>query len=297
MKKACVIGCPISHSLSPIIHNYWLKKYGIEGEYSAIEVKPEDLEDFIMMLGKNGFAGCNITLPHKEAAWQVVSKFSGSPDDEIYTLPNHVAHFMRAINTIVIDQNHHFVATNTDFIGFARNLIECQPNYDYQNSIAFIIGAGGAAKAIAFALASMNVAQIVITNRSIEKAFAVKDMMVQHFNYQEEKFNVIEWGKRSDVIASCNLVVNATSLGMKGQPPLEIDLSALPENSLVTDIVYTPLETPFLAQAKANGAIVVDGLGMLIHQAAPGFEAWFGVKPEIDDDLRQEVIKHLQKRP
>lgn len=294
--KACVIGYPISHSLSPVIHNYWLKKYGIDGEYTAVEVKPEELESFILSLGKNGYKGCNITLPHKEKAWQVVSKFNKSPDDEFYTLPNHVAHFMQAINTIVIDQNNHFVATNTDFIGFARNLLESQPNYDYANSIAFIIGAGGAAKAIAFALASMNVQQIVITNRTIEKAFEVKDMMVKNFNFPDDKFSVIDWKDRSNILVNCNLIVNATSLGMKNQPELDIDLSDLPDNSLVTDIVYNPLETEFLKQAKKYGAITVDGLGMLIHQAAPGFEAWFGKKPEIDEELRQTVLNHLKNR-
>ncbi len=294
--KACVIGYPISHSLSPIIHNYWLKKYNIEGEYTAIEVKPEDLEQFILNLGKNGYSGCNITIPHKEKAWEVVSKFSGSPDDELYTVPNHIAFFMKAINTIVIDQNQHFVATNTDFIGFARNLLEAQPNYDYANSIALILGAGGAAKAVAFALASMNIAHIVIANRTLTKAFEVKEMMVEHFNYPEDKISVVEWEDRDAIIKSSNIVVNATSLGMKNQPDMDIDFSELQKKSLVTDIVYNPLETTFLRKAKEAGAIVVDGLGMLIHQAAPGFEAWFGQKPEIDEELRNAVLNHLENK-
>ncbi len=293
MKKACVIGYPISHSLSPVIHNYWLKKYDIEGEYSAIEVKPEDLEIFITNLGKSGFKGCNITVPHKEKAWEIISKFNQTPQD---TLPSHVANFMQAINTIVIDENNNYIATNTDFLGFARNLLEAQPDYDYKNSIAYIIGAGGAAKAVAFALASLNVSHIIITNRTISKAFEVKDMMVNNFNFPENKFDVVAWENRNDVFRNCNIVVNATSLGMKNQPELDVNFTGLPENSLVTDIVYNPLETDFLKKARASGAIIVDGLGMLLHQAAPGFEAWFGKKPEVDDKLRSEVLNYLKTK-
>lgn len=291
--KACVIGYPISHSLSPVIHNYWLKKYGIEGEYLAIEVKPERLESFILDMSKNGFKGCNITLPHKEKAWEIVSKFNGSPEDELYTLPNHIAYYMRAINTLVVDGSGNYVATNTDFIGFARNLLDRQPDYDYKNAIAYIIGAGGAAKAVAFALASMNIKQLVITNRTIEKAAEIKNMMTQNFGWSENNIDVVAWEKRSDVIPHCSIIVNATSLGMKGKENLDINFAGLKKDTLVTDIVYNPLETKFLKDAKAAGAITVDGLGMLLHQAAPGFEAWFGKKPEVDEDLRMTVLKGL----
>jgi shikimate dehydrogenase len=293
MKKACVIGYPISHSLSPVIHNYWLRKYGIEGEYSAIEVAPKDLETFISSLVSSGFRGCNITIPHKEKAWEIFSKINHSAKN---TIPEQIADFMQAINTLVVDENNKLVATNTDFIGFARNLLSAQPDYDYKNAIAYIIGSGGAAKAVAFAFASMGVSQIVITNRTISKAFDVKEMMVNKFGWQANKFDVIEWEKRNEVIKHSSIIVNATSLGMKGQPELDIDLSGLRENTLVTDIVYNPLETTFLKRAKEKGAIVVDGLGMLLHQAAPGFEAWFGKKPEVDSELRQAVLKHLNSR-
>jgi shikimate dehydrogenase len=295
--RACVIGSPISHSLSPVIHNYWLKKYGIEGEYVAIEVKPDRLEAFLKDLDKAGFKGCNITVPHKEAAWQIISKMNEESDADSgsQTLPDHVAYYMRAINTVVVSKGG-LVGTNTDFVGFARNLLDRQPNYDYKNSIAYIIGAGGAAKAVAFALASMNVKQIVITNRTIERSFEIKDMMVKSFGYPEERFDVIPWEKRNDVFANCNIVVNATSLGMKGSEELDINFKGLLKDSLVTDIVYNPLETNFLKKAKAAGAITVDGLGMLLHQAAPGFEAWFGKKPTVDEDLRIEVLKHLKNK-
>lgn len=291
MKKACVIGYPISHSLSPIIHNHWLNKYEIEGSYEAIEVAPENLEKFIKEMPENGFKGCNITVPHKERAWEIISgmkKFS-----EKDTLPSHVARYMKAVNTIKIDDNGDYIATNTDFLGFARNLIEAEPNYDYQNSIAYIIGAGGAAKAIAFALASMRVMQIVITNRTEEKCYEIKELLCSNFGYSENKFDIIPWEKRNEVFNHCNIVVNTTSLGMKGKDELEVDISGLPENSLVTDIVYNPLETNLLKQARENKHIAVDGLGMLLHQAAPGFESWFGKKPEVDKGLREEVLLNL----
>jgi shikimate dehydrogenase len=289
--KSCVIGYPISHSLSPIIHNYWLKKYNIEGSYKAIEVLPENLEKFIKEMPQNGLTGCNITLPHKEAAWKIVSQMREFSDKD--TLPSHVAKYMKAINTIYINDAGEYIATNTDFIGFARNLIEAQPNYDYQNSIAYIIGAGGAAKAIAFALASMRVMQIVITNRTIDKCFEIKELLCKNFGFSENKFDIVDWEKRNEVFPHCNLVVNTTSLGMKGKAELEVDISKLPENSLVTDIIYNPLHTKLLTVAKNNGQIIVDGLGMLLHQAAPGFESWFGKKPEIDEGLRKAVLEKL----
>lgn len=293
-KKACVIGYPISHSASPIIHRYWLEKYGIEGEYEKKEVTPEELEDFLLNIEAHGYCGCNITLPHKEEAWKIVEDNYGfgSKENLEDNLPSFVAKYMKAINTVVVD-NGKLVATNTDFLGFARNLIENQPEFDYRNSICLILGAGGAAKAVAFALASMGVYQIVITNRTIEKCFEIKDMITKNFGYDEDRFDVIEWDNRNDVLKHCNLLVNTTSLGMKGKDELDIDVSLMPEGSLVTDIVYNPLETKLLKDAKKNGHLTVDGLGMLLHQAAPGFEGWFGKKTEVTKELRNEVIKAL----
>lgn len=292
MKKACVIGYPIAHSLSPIIHNYWLNKYEIEGSYEAIEVAPENLEKFLKEMPENGFKGCNITVPHKERAWEIISGMKEFSEKD--TLPSHVARYMKAVNTIKIDDNGDYIGTNTDFLGFARNLIEAEPNYDYQNTIAYIIGAGGAAKAIAFALASMRIMQIVITNRTEEKCHEIKELLCNNFGYSENKFDIIPWEKRNEVFKHCNLVVNTTSLGMKGKSELEVDISGLPENSLVTDIVYNPLETNLLKQAHENKHIAVDGLGMLLHQAAPGFESWFDKKPEVDEGLREAVLNKLK---
>lgn len=293
MKKACVIGYPISHSLSPVIHNYWLDKYNIEGSYDAVEVKPEHLEDFITNLDKNGFRGCNITVPHKEEAWNIISKLNKLEDaEQELDLPQHVAKYMQAVNTLVVDEenDNNLVATNTDFLGFSRNLIENAPDFDYRNSVAYIIGAGGASKAIAFALACLHVQQIIITNRTREKAEEIKNILVNDFQYPEDNFDVIDWDRRNEFFEHCNLVVNTTSLGMKNMPELDVDISTLPENSLVTDIIYNPLETKLLKQARELGHVVVDGIGMLLHQAAPGFEAWFGKKPEVTEELKKLVL-------
>lgn len=295
-KKACVIGYPIKHSLSPVIHNYWLGKNGIEGEYEAVEVAPDDLEWFILNLHKNGYKGCNITVPHKEEAWKIIDKHYGFGGTECgkESLPSHVAKFMKAINTIVVDDEGKLTATNTDFLGFARNLIASEPEFDYRNAVCLIVGAGGAAKAIAFALASLGVYQIVMVNRTIEKCFEIKDIITQNFGYDEDRFDVVEWEKRNDVVKHCNFVVNTTSLGMQGSAELDLDISGMNEDSLVTDIVYNPLETKLLADARVNGYKVVDGLGMLLHQAVPGFEGWFGKSPIVDEELREKVLDRLK---
>jgi shikimate dehydrogenase len=296
MKKACVIGHPISHSLSPVIHNYWLNKYEIEGSYQAIDVKESELEDFILNLNDNGYRGCNITLPYKEKVWEILFKEhnSNSLNDSQLPLPRHIANYMQSINTLVYDeQTKELVATNTDFLGFARNLIENAPEFQYNDSVAYIIGAGGASKAIAFALATLNVKQILITNRTKEKSEEIKKLMTENFNYPVEQFDIVDWEHRNDFIENCNLLVNTTSLGMKGMKSLDLDISTLPENSLVTDIIYNPLETNLLKVARELGHITIDGLGMLLHQAAPGFEGWFGTKPEVTSELKRICIEKL----
>ena len=291
MTKACVIGHPIAHSLSPVIHNFWLKKYGIEGEYEAVDVAPENLENFLNNLKNNGYKGCNITIPHKERAWEIISNMNDFVSDD--ELPSKIASFMKAVNTVVINNDGKFTATNTDFLGFARNLLSYEPEFDYQNGVCFVLGAGGAAKAVIFALTSMLVQHIVISNRTLEKAQEIERIMVEEFGLGSELISVVEWEKRNDVIPHCNLLVNTTSLGMKGKSGLDIDLSGLPEESLVTDIVYNPLETNLLKEAKALGHKTVDGIGMLLHQAAPGFEGWFGKRPEVDSELKNLLLSKL----
>ncbi|MDX1950400.1 MAG: shikimate dehydrogenase [Rickettsiales bacterium] len=338
-KKACVIGYPISHSLSPVIHNYWLKKYGIEGSYEAVEVAPENLENFLLNLDKNGYRGCNITIPHKERAFEVLGtpelQNSRNPNLKLRSsevpefqepLPAQVARLMGAVNTIVVDENKNLVATNTDFLGFARNLIENAPEFDYDKSTALILGAGGAGKAIAFALASMQVPALVITNRTREKAEEIKNIMINNFGFPASNIEVIDWEMREEILPHINIVVNTTSLGMvkkegekdgrlegekdgslegqkeinlqslKPSPLQTINLKTLPPKSLVTDIVYNPLETELLKHARELGHIAVDGLGMLLHQAAPGFEAWFGKKPLVDKGLREAVLSAMANR-
>ncbi len=278
--RAGVVGYPISHSLSPYIHNYWLKRYGIAGQYDAIEVPPEDLKTFLNSLPAKGFNGVNLTLPHKVEALSIL----GNVDP--------FAEFIGAVNTVIINDGH-FLGTNTDFVGFVRNIETGAPGFDFAAGKAVLLGAGGAARAVVFALASMKAPEIVITNRSYEKAEAIAADMRNQFGLSETQIYAAEWESRSDILADTNLLVNTTSLGMKGQPELEISLDSLPKRALVTDIVYNPLITPLLAAAETRGNVIVDGLGMLLYQAAPGFEAWFGTKPEVTDELREIVLQAL----
>lgn len=264
MIRAGVIGHPIAHSLSPKLHGYWLKKYGIDGEYKAHDVPPESLEDFIRTLPERGFAGCNVTIPYKEEVMEYL--------DEVDTLAQAVG----AVNTIIVrDGKLH--GTNTDVVGFAENI---RPFITGKNK-AVVLGAGGAARAVIVALKQLGFAHILITNRTKERA---EELAAQH------SLQPVGWTEKEAALAQANLLVNTTSLGLAGNPPLELSLDALPKTALVTDIVYKPLETELLAAAKARGNPVVDGLGMLLHQAAPGFEAWFGVKPEVTNELRQFIL-------
>lgn len=278
--KAGVIGTPISHSLSPVIHNYWLEKYGIDGSYDAIEVSVEDFPDFIENVGRNGFNGVNITLPHKETALQLMANVDP------------FATFIGAVNTVIVNMEG-VLGTNTDFVGFARNLMDFAPDFAYEGATAMVLGAGGASRAIIFALLSMKVKHIIITNRTREKAEAIAGQAQAHMGVGEDVISIVDWDEKDAALKDVDILVNTTSLGMVKQPELEISLDALPKESLVTDIVYNPLETSLLKAARERGNITVDGIGMLLHQAAPGFEAWFGQKPEVDDDLRQTVLAAL----
>lgn len=266
-KKAGVIGFPVSHSLSPRLHGYWLKKYNIDGEYQAYPVEPKNLASFIKNLRTDkNFVGANFTIPHKEEMMKLVDETHG------------FAWMIEAVNTIIVkDGQLHGI--NTDDEGFMENI---------RTSItgkkkAVVLGAGGAAKAVIFALKILGFEQIIVTNRTRERAEKVAQWV-------EPNLEIADWENRSEILENTDLLVNTTSLGMTGKEHLEIDLSLLPKTALVTDIVYSPLITGLLTQAQARGNTTVDGLGMLLYQAVPAFEAWFGVRPEVTEELRQYVL-------
>jgi shikimate dehydrogenase len=270
MLKAGVIGYPVKHSLSPKLHSYWLRQLRIEGEYVAKEVKPEDLLNTIKTLSESGFIGVNLTIPHKKHAIPML--------DEI----DDVARDIGAVNTIVVKSGK-LIGSNTDAYGFSENI---RPHLSKKRSKAVVLGAGGAAPAVIYALRNEQFEKIIVLNRTEEKSHEIANL----FGGLVE---VAAWDKRSTILEGADLLVNTTSLGMAGKEPLDIDLSALPKHALVTDIIYTPLITPLLAAAKARGKPVVDGLGMLIYQAVPGFEAWFGKKPEVTPQSLEQLKQML----
>ena len=277
-KRAAVIGWPISHSLSPRLHNYWLKKYKIDGEYTAIPVKPEELEEFIKGLPNSGLCGINITIPHKETAYELLNsgRFSVDPDIDGITLE------IGAINTVVINEDSQLKMMNTDAYGFAENI---RPHIKEEDKIAVVFGAGGAANAVWAALTSLGF-NVIVTNRNETKLSKLKG---------DGRYTIVGWEHRNDkaILQNADLLVNATSLGMIGKEELQINLDLLPKTALVTDIVYNPLETSLLKRAKECGNRTVDGLGMLLHQGAKAFEAWFGVLPEVTDELRKHVLEGI----
>jgi shikimate dehydrogenase len=275
MKKACVIGWPIAHSRSPLIHNYWLKKYGIDAAYEKKAVEPKNAAHFIANLASSEFTGCNVTIPHKETAFRAVAKV-----DEI-------AGRLGAVNTVYLE-NGVVCGTNTDGEGFIASLRHAHPAFGLRNKTAIIIGAGGAAKAIIGALLVEGVEKIGIINRTRER---IHDLQAQFGSAIYEITDTVT----NDALESCGLLVNTTSQGMEGQPSLELEIQSLNPEALVADIVYTPLETAFLAKAKQRGNPVLGGLGMLLHQAVRGFELWFGMKPEVTAELHDLIAADVQK--
>lgn len=275
MKRACVVGWPVEHSRSPLIHGYWLKKYGIEGEYGKMAVEPDEAETFFRDLSKHGLAGCNVTVPHKEAAFRAAER----PDD--------AAKSVKAANTLWFEDGV-LCASNTDIYGFIQNLDDQTPGWDKLGLAAAILGAGGAARGIIRGLLDRDVPHIRLANRTRERAEALAEEFTP-------AVTVFAWENRADMLTDCALLVNTTTQGMEGNPPLEIDLSNFSIPGVVTDIVYTPLETDLLRQAREAGFHTADGLGMLLHQAVPGFEKWFGVRPDVTQDLRELVLADLNK--
>ena len=281
-RKVCVIGWPVEHSRSPMIHNTWLERHGIEGEYTKLAVKPEELLDTLRYLPNLGFRGANVTVPHKEAAFEALQPFVDAPAERL-----------QAVNTVYRDpETGEIRGTNTDGIGFWTHLIQSVPGFSGRTAV--VLGAGGAARAVVDVLETEGKMKVRLVNRTVARA---ADMVADI----EAKATVYGWDQLAAALEGADLLVNTTTLGMDGQPPLDIDLSPLPEHAVVYDIVYVPLETQLLTQARVRGLKAVDGLGMLLWQAAPGFTQWFGAEVSADDvaaartlieaDLKAETTK------
>jgi shikimate dehydrogenase len=270
-RAACVIGWPIEHSRSPLIHNYWLKHYGIAGDYRRESVPAEELAGFVGSLAARGYVGANVTLPHKEAVLRL-----SEPDDR--------AHAVGAANTLWL--NGVLRSTNTDVEGFLDNLDACAPRWDRGLSNAVVLGAGGGARAVIYGLLARGVEQVVLVNRTLSRAEALQ----QKFGAQ---VTAVHCSELPAALADAGLLVNSTTLGMEGQPTLTIDLAPLPHHAVVADLVYVPVLTPLIAAAKARALRTADGLGMLLHQAVRGFALWFGKTPEVTPELRTLIETDL----
>ena len=268
---AGVIGHPIAHSRSPALHGYWLRRYGLKGHYIPIDIAPSDLAELIRTLPRLGFVGLNVTIPHKESILHIADIVTDR------------AALIGAANTLIFRKDGKIHADNTDGSGFVANLRQNAPHWAPASGPAVVFGAGGAARAVVAALIEVGVPEIRLMNRTRPRAEAVR----ADFG---AKVRVHDWVQAGHLIEDAATVVNTTSLGMTGKPDFNAPLDRLNSGSLVTDLVYTPLKTQFLIEAEARGATVVDGLGMLLHQAAPGFERWFGHRPEVDEATRQAVL-------
>lgn len=281
MKKAFVVGHPIKHSRSPLIHGHWLKQHGIEGSYERIDVEPVKFGHFLESFHEQGFAGGNVTIPHKEAAFAGVARKTER------------AQRLKAVNTLWIE-NGELWGDNTDVTGFMANLDQSLgTGWEQAVDTALVLGAGGAARGIVAGLQERSLHRILIANRTPSKAQELVDDLQKS---SDVALGSLAWEHVDDMLEGSQLIVNTTSLGMAGQPSLDLDLEKAPDNAIVSDIVYVPLKTPLLAAAQARGLRTVDGLGMLLHQAVPGFERWFGVRPEVTPDLRALIVADIEGR-
>jgi len=271
-RAACVVGWPVEHSRSPLIHNYWLKRYGIDGEYRREAVRKEDFAAFVGTLAARGYVGANVTVPHKEAAFAL-----SQPDAQ--------ARAVGAVNTLWLEDDV-LRSTNTDVEGFLDNLDACAPRWDRDAGKALVLGAGGAARAVIHGLSSRGVDRIVVANRTASRAEALQARF-------GKRVQVADWARLEAELADAAVVVNTTTLGMHGQPALALDLARLQSHAIVADIVYVPVATPLLAAARARGLVTADGLGMLLHQAVRGFALWFGKTPVVTGELRALVEADL----
>ncbi|CAO3414408.1 shikimate dehydrogenase [Azospirillum argentinense] len=276
-RLAGVMGWPIGHSRSPRLHGYWLEQYGIDGAYVPLAVPPDRIEQAMRALPALGFRGCNVTVPHKEAAYRTVDRLDAT------------AKRMGAVNTIVVGEDGSLEGRNTDGFGFIENLRSGAPGWSAADGPALVIGAGGAARAVVASLLDEGAPRVWLVNRTRARA----DELAADIGNSDGvgAIETADWVSRETLLEGAALVVNTTTQGMAGQPPLELDLRALPGSAVVTDIVYTPLMTPLLAAAQARGNRVVDGVGMLLHQARPGFAAWFGREPEVTEGLKAAVLQ------
>jgi shikimate dehydrogenase len=274
MMRACVIGDPISHSRSPLVHNFWLAEFGLEGNYEARRVTAGELPEFLGALGHNGYRGCNVTLPHKEAVARLVDRTT------------ELSRLLGAVNTVWLDSDGRLHGDNTDVYGFVANLDQEAPDWRERTKVALILGAGGAARAVLLALVRCGVDQIVIANRTLERAAALVAS-------QGSDVEVLPLARVGTALPDTDLLVNTTQLGMIGQPKHAFGLASLKPGALVNDIVYVPLETDLMRQARLRGHRTIGGLGMLLHQAVPGFQRWFGKQPEVTPALYRHVAENI----
>jgi shikimate dehydrogenase len=267
---AGVMGWPVMHSRSPMLHTYLMKQHGLIGTYVPLAIKPENLAPALRGLAPLGFSGCNITIPHKEQALTIVDH------------ADEVARRIGAVSCVTVRPDGTLAATNNDAFGFVQNILQCQPSWRADAGPAVVIGAGGGARAILYALAERGAREIEVVNRTRARA----DALAREFGAPVQ---AVAWEDRKRALGDAAMLVNTTSQGMVGQPPLDLALDTLPTRALVCDIVYVPLETPLLAAARRRGNPTVDGLGMLLHQVRPAWQAWFGIDPEITPELRAHV--------
>jgi shikimate dehydrogenase len=274
MKRACVIGWPIEHSRSPLIHGYWLERYAIAGSYEKIAVTPDAAGDFIRGLEANGLGGCNVTVPLKEIAFATVEEKDAS------------AREVGAVNTIWLEGGR-TLGSNTDTYGFMTHLELSAPQWRQSDRPVVVIGAGGAARAIAFGFLEAGVGEVRVVNRTRERAEALARQL-------GKRVKALDWGQLDVATTGAGVIVNTTTIGMKGEGTLPVDWRTPAAGCIAADIVYVPLLTSFLASARAAGLVTVDGLGMLLHQAVPGFARWFGVRPEVTSELRARLVADIE---
>lgn len=276
MRRACVIGWPIEHSRSPAIHGYWLKRYGIDGSYTKEAVQPEKLEGFLRLLAASGYRGCNVTIPHKEEALHIADACDAT------------ARAIGAANTLWLEEGRLY-ATNTDAYGYMTYLAARAPEWQRRDAPVSVLGAGGAARAVVHGFLESGVGEIRIMNRTRDRAEAV----ARDFG---PRVKVVDWANSSAASRDAAVLVNTTSVGLKGEGSLDIDFAGFHPDCVVSDIVYVPLETALIRDARSHGLKTVDGLGMLLHQAVPGFEKWFGVRPEVTDELYKTIAAGIEAR-